>query len=945
MNTLIRYLLLAIATTTSFAQDKITISGRIIDSKNNNAFLGATVRIDDSNSYVLSDDNGYFNLDGAINKTHIVLISSAGYLTKRYPIAPTETDIDLGIIYFEEDYNLIAQMGLISLSENDIENEFNGYENTAGLLQATKDPFQQAAAFNWGSAFFRVRGLDNEQGRTMINGIIMNKVYDGRPQWGNWGGLNDATRNQDFAPGSTPSDFSFGGILGTQNITTRASHIRSGTKVGGSVANTNYNWRPFVIHSSGLNKNGWAYVISASYRGAKEGHWTGTNYDALSLFSSVEKKLNENHSLNFTAIYGQNKRGKNAPLTDEQISLKGVNYNPYWGYQGNDKRNARYKDLKEPIFFLSHYWKVNTNTTLTSTVAYQFGHIANSRLGYIDNMNPDPTNYKNMPSYYLNRIDSQYWLMSPEEFTNLPEDNDFKMETIALLNQAESVKQQFIENGQLDWNWMYTINQANNGVSKIILYEDRQEDKLLSFNSNIKSLLSDNLTFNAGINYRRLKSTNFKKAIDLLGGEVFKDIDSYQSSSKQDSDLNTPNRFISTNDKFGYLYTIYADVIDVFTQFLFDYDKFNFYIAHKSSYNAYQREGQYKNGIYPTNSLGKSDLIEFTNFGFKGGATYHFSGRQAINMNIAFYNQAPTLRNTFANARVNNAVIPDISNENIFSIDGSYILRYTRLKARLTGYLNEIKNSTQVNFYYADGIGITDANGEYLTSTGGAFVTEYLTNVNKRNIGIEFGAEYKLTQTIKINSALAIGQSLYTNMPNLKLSSDNASKTFDYGKTYLKNYKVANGPQTAISVGFEYRSPTYWWISTNMNYLNNTFTNISALRRTRNFINDPTLNQPFENLTDEQVRERLRQERLPAFTVFNLIGGKSWRLPNRTFLGFFASVNNILDNQYKTGGFEQARNANYERELLNTSSGQNTFANKYWHAYGRTYFINLYYNF
>ena len=41
----------------------------------------------------------------------------------------------------------------------------------------------------------------------MINGISMNKLYDGRPQWSNWGGLNDATRNQEFTMGSAPSDY------------------------------------------------------------------------------------------------------------------------------------------------------------------------------------------------------------------------------------------------------------------------------------------------------------------------------------------------------------------------------------------------------------------------------------------------------------------------------------------------------------------------------------------------------------------------------------------------------------------------------------------------------------------------------------------------------------------------------------------------------------------
>jgi hypothetical protein len=52
-------------------------------------------------------------------------------------------------------------------------------------------------------------GLDSENAMTMINGVSMNKSYDGRPQWGNWGGLNDATRNQEFTIGTAPSDYTF----------------------------------------------------------------------------------------------------------------------------------------------------------------------------------------------------------------------------------------------------------------------------------------------------------------------------------------------------------------------------------------------------------------------------------------------------------------------------------------------------------------------------------------------------------------------------------------------------------------------------------------------------------------------------------------------------------------------------------------------------------------
>lgn len=928
----------------SYAQGVQEIKGKVVDAKTQMPINSVAVRIQASTSSSLTNNEGNFTLENVKAGNHDVVISYVGYITKRLPVEVGTTTLDLGTISIDEDFASIEQLGIISLTENDLSDDNSSNDTSSGLLQATKDPYQQAAAYNWGSAFFRVRGLDNEYGKTMINGVVMNKAQDGRPQWGNWGGLNDATRNQVFSPGSTPSDFNFGGVLGTQNISTRASQIRKGAKAGFSASNTNYTWRPYAIYSSGLNKNGWAFALSASYRGANEGYFDGTNYDALSLFAAVEKKFNDNHSLNFTAIYAQNKRGKNSPITDEQAELKDFKYNSYWGWQNGDKRNSRYKDVSEPIFQLTHYWKIDEVSNLTTTASYQFGHIANSRLGYIDGINPDPTYYKKMPSYFLNKIDPKYWSMSQDEFNALP-DSEFKSYTNSLLNQASYAREEFQNFGQINWDDIYTINKANGGASKIMQYEDRQDDKTFSFNTNFKTVLSDYVTLDAGLNYRRVHSNYYKKAVDLLGGDYYMDLDTYQDAGKQDSDLNNPNRAIGVGDKFGYNYSIDSNIVDVFTQFNFDYDKFDFYIAQKIGYTSYERDGKYRNAVYANNSYGKSGLVDFNNYGFKGGATYHITGRHALNMNVAYYNQAPTIRNTFANARLNNLVTKDLTNEDVFSIDGSYIVRTPKLKARISGYLSEIKNSTQINFYYADGVGIVDDNGDFLSSTGGAFVSEILTGVNKRNIGVEVGAEYQLTQTLKATAAATIGQSIYTNNPNLRLNSDNVAKTFDYGTAYMKDYRTGNGPQTALSLGLEYRDPAYWWVGANINYMDHAYTNISGLRRTENFVKDPATGQPFSNLTEDQLRSVLKQEQLPDFTVVNITGGKSWRLPNRNIIGFFASVNNLFNKQYKTGGFEQARNANYEREMMNTQSGTNTFANKYWYAYGRNFFVNVYYNF
>ena len=78
--------------------------------------------------------------------------------------------------------------------------------------------------------------------------------------------------------------------------------------------------------------------------------------------------------------------------------------------------------------------------------------------------------------------------------------------------------------------------------------------------------------------------------------------------------------------------------------------------------------------------------------------------------------------------------------------------------------------------------------------------------------------------------------------------------------------------------------------------------------------------------------------------VSNIVLGKSWRI-NRNFLGFFLSVNNLFDEAFKTGGFEQSRNANFRELRQEFSSPKRQFGPKYWYGRGTNYFLNVYVRF
>ncbi|MDV7186373.1 TonB-dependent receptor [Lutibacter sp. TH_r2] len=912
MKKLLLFGILSLLTFYSYSQAE-KISGKILEVISEKPLNKVKISLFNTNYYTETDIGGDFVLDNLIKGNYKLQVELSGYQIQNIPIT-LEGDLDLGTVYLEPIIDEFQDNSIISLTDDDLtEDNSSNSEYISGLFQSSKDAYLNAAAFNFSQAWFKVRGYDSSYGKISLNGVEMNKFYDGRPQWSNWGGLNDALRNQDFSSGIAPSEITFGNILGSTNFNTRASLNREGGKVSYALTNKSYTGRAMATYSTGLNDNNWVITVSGSRRFADEGYMDGTPYNSWSGFIAVEKKLNEKHSFNFTGITAFNRKGKSSPSTQEVYDLKGYQYNSYWGDQEGDKRNSRMKEIFEPILMLSHYYK-SDKSTLTTSVAYQFGHVTNGRMGYFNAPNPDPTYWKYLPSNYLR-------------------DNNYD------LSQAYLAEQDFKNDGQLNWNEIYTINSGKENASYYV-YDDTVEDSQFSFNSVLNSKLTTNIQLNAGVSFKSLTSKNFAEMTDLLGANSFLDIDQYAIGDAQQNDLNNPNNIIGVGDQFQYNYNLNASSIGAFAQVQVTSKKVDYFGAVNFKNSSFQREGLYQNGTYADNSYGKGEKQSFSDFGLKGGFTYKFSGRHLLNVNGAYLSNAPTIRTIFSNSRVNNEITPNLTSENVLTGDVNYIFRSPKIQARLTGYYTKISDAIESSFFFAEGLRGDQAD----------FVSEVITGVDKKHLGAELSFEYQATPTVKLLAAGSIGQYTYDNNPNLYLQSESfVDDESDFGTAYLKDYKLSGTPQRAYSLGFEYRDPTYYWFQVNGSYLSNNYLDISPLLRTENFYVD-TDGIPFIDdetgvqVTQEQVDGLLQQEKFDDVFLLNLVAGKSWKISDY-YLGIFAGVNNILGETYKTGGFEQARKSNYPELKEDKNLDNPIFGSKYWYNSETSYYFNLYLRF
>lgn len=898
-----------------FSQTTVTIKGIVVDNYSQTLLNGVKVAVKNTSFSTQTNSEGVFYLENVQLETAFLEVYLENYQPQTIPLHFGKTKVfDVGTIYLRPEKDE-QQLNVIVLSDDDLQDDGNNNStHIAGVFQSSKDAFLNAAAYNFSQSWFKIRGYDSSYGQVLINGVEMNKLYDGRPQWSNWGGLNDMFRNQESLIGIANNNYSFGNVLGVTNFSTIASAYKKGSKVSLAATNKSYTGRLMANYASGVQKNGWAYAISASRRVANEGYFDGTTYNAWAAFLSIEKIINQQHSLNLTAFYAPNKRGKSSPNTQEVYNLKGYTYNSYWGNQQGEQRNSRIKEVEEPIIMLTHTFKSNF-TTIKTTGAFQFGHISNSRLGYFKALNPDPTYWKNLPSYYV----------------RFPDNPDYANAYLATQN--------FINNGQINWNEIYELNhQKNNAL--YYLYSDYSNDTQISINTVLNTRIKNVLNATFGVDFKNLTSHNYAKMLDLLGSNGFVDIDQYAIGNAQQNNLNNPNNIVTEGDKFQYNYKINSTVTNVFGQISASLQKIEYYLGANLKATSFQRTGIFKNGRYAFNSFGKSKQQMFTNFSAKGGLTYKITGRHLVALNTAFISNAPNIKNTFANARVNNEFIPNLTNEKISTFDISYIGRLPKLQARATAYYTQFKNAVKTSFFYAEG----------LLGDQADFVNEITTGIHKLHLGAELSLAYQLTPAIKLLAAGSFGQYTYNNNPQLYLQSESlTNEKSDFGIAYLKNYKISGTPQKAYALGFEYRDPAYWWFQLNGSFLSENYLDISPLLRTDNFYKDAN-GIPFLDdetglpVTQQQVANLLKQEKFDEAFLLDIVGGKSWYYKKK-YIGFFVGINNALGKRYKTGGFEQSRNSNYPELKEDKQLEKPIFGPKYWYGNTASFYLNVYLRF
>ncbi len=404
---------------------------------------------------------------------------------------------------------------------------------------------------------------------------------------------------------------------------------------------------------------------------------------------------------------------------------------------------------------------------------------------------------------------------------------------------------------------------------------------------------------------------NFNVVNDLLGGDFWLDIDKFAESdmpSNTDalqSDLNNPNNLVVEGDIFGNNYYAFQRGATLWGTGRYSNKRYSVYISGNGRYTSMWREGLMRKGLFPDNSIGNSEKINYLTWGVKAGGDYRITGRHLITINSLITTNPPLFRNSFLSPRTRNTITPNLQKETILSADASYVLRSPLVKGRITGYYTRFMNQTEVTSFYHD---------DLMT-----LVNYAMTGIDKENYGLELGAEVTVTTGLNVNATAALGQYLWVNNPDITITQDNNNAILRVEEVWIKYFRQSGTPQTALSLGVEYNSSRFWWASITGSYYDNIYLDFNPVTRTKD------AETGYYQYWDMQKKES------PGF-LLDLFFGKSWKI-NNIYLNVSANISNVLNNKnLSTGGYEQYR---YDPER------PDLFDPKVYYYNGFNYFINL----
>lgn len=731
----------------------LKVTGTVVDEDNGEPLIGVSVLEKGTTNGIITDLDGNFSLNVAENA--ILQFSYVGYATEEMKAKKNFGTIEMkGEAVALTDVLVTGQLAkqqktpvaVSQVTALEIEERLGGQEFPE-VLKNTPGVHANGQGGGWGDSEIWMRGFDNTNVATMVNGVPMNDMENGSVYWSNWQGLGDVTSVMQTQRGMGASKVSAPSVGGTINIVTKGIDAKKGGFLSYAMGNDGYNKVAFSV-STGLMKNGWAITVLGS-RTWGNGYIQGTNFEGYTYFANISKRINDHHQLSLTGFgapqwhYQRAARYGALTLSEWEKVKKymkdGMDYrrfNPTYGYDnyGNQK-SSDYNQYHKPQISLNHVWQIDHKSSLSTALYTSIGR----GFGYTgENGAYSSLTYSDFRGAY-----------NGELLTTFRRDD-----------------------GTFDYGAIQDINAASSYGSELVMTESRNYHNWYGLVSNYSNRFLDCLDLYTGIDFRYYQGIHQNVIVDLYNGDYYIDAARKQINAANNSAAADPewlNEHLGVGDICYRDYTGHVFQAGCFAQLEYSSEAWTAFVNAAFNNTTYWREDRY----YYDAEHARSETMNFVGGNIKGGVNYNINSHNNIFLNAGYISRAPQFSyGVFMTPSTSNVTNPDARNEQIASVEIGY------------GFKNEYVNFT-ANAYFTEWMDKAMTKATTMDNQESGYIN--MTGVNAQHMGLEFELKANPTKWLELSAMLSLGR--------WKWDSDSVVGYVydDHGQPLQKSGEVASG--------------------------------------------------------------------------------------------------------------------------------------------------------
>lgn len=860
MNFKLRFRSLAFAMTLLLAGSataQLQVSGTVTDSDTGDALPGAQVVLEGTTLGAVSDNDGKYSIAGVTSGTYTVTAQFVGFnsQSKVVSVRNSSVTVDFSMQFYSQALGALevfasravdrkTPVAFTNVDKVQIQREL-GSRDAPMILNTTPSVYATAQGGGAGDARVNVRGFNQRNVAIMLNGVPVNDMENGWVYWSNWDGVGDATSSVQLQRGLSAVNLATPSIGGTMNIITDPSANARQVLAKQEVGNDGF-LKSTVSLSTGLIDGKYAFTVSG-VRKTGEGYYDGTWTDAWAYYAAAAWNIDAKQRLDFYAVgapqrHGQNLYRQNIAAYDHEYATEVLEED---GLSATDIAGvlAKYKEA-------GRRW----NQT-ASPVSSSYGDFGNNGFGSVDrprdNILNERENYFHKPQINLNYFNqlSDRSLWSTVAYYSGGKGGGTGTHGSMVWDTSGPSR-------RVDYDATIARNAAN-GTSRGILRNSQNVQWTVGAISKFKHELNENVTLEAGVDWRTAEIEHYYSVRDLLGGTSY---------VRSDNDfVGTQN--LQPGDKFNISFTNEINWFGTFLQGEYTKDQLTAYGMAGYSMVKYKYTDHFTD-----DGTGKEFETESDNIGgyqVKGGASFTVNDNVSVYANAGVVSKVPIFDGAIDD--VTGVVNPDPKNEQFIAVEaGATVRSADRSLAGKINVYNTVWNDRTITQF------VQELNGE-----------DGLINIaglNALHRGIEAEFAYQPIDLVRADVAVSLGNWTYTDDVSAKYTPDTANPgTQNSVNLYLKDIKVGDAPQTQFAYSLTFFP------------LEGVYAKVTGRSYSNYYAN-------FDPVSRTVSTDREQSWKIPAYNVFDLNLG--YDIPrdmlklSRFDIRLFANVFNVFDSFY-----------------------------------------------